>query len=105
MDKVPLTVWLAVLVMRSLLLVPVSSLMVNEDTAGRVVLLSDELMLTFTVVPESFLAPDKPNRPKAPRELAPPLVNQAKNPPESSSSSSSDFFLPPFLAVLVDSGG
>ena len=92
-DKVPLTVWLAVLVMRSLPLVPVSSLMVIEETAGTVVSDVPVLTLTFTVVPESFLAPDRPNKPKAPRELAPPLVNQAKNPPESSSSSSSDFFL------------
>ena len=110
----PLTVWLAVLVMRSLPLVPVSALMVNEDTAGRVELPepdpepepellelpSDELVVTvtFTVVPEPFLAPDKPNKPKAPRELVPPLVSHAKKPPESSSSSSSDFFLP-FLAA------
>ena len=105
-DKVPLTVWLAVLVMKSLLLVPVSALMVKEDTAGRVELPepepeplelpSDELVVTvtFTVVPEPFLAPDKPNKPNAPSELAPPLVNHAKNSPESSSSSSSDFFLP-----------
>ena len=94
--------------MRSLPLVPVSSLMVNEDTAGRVELPEPELLelpsdelvvtVTFTVVPEPFLAPDKPNKPKAPRELVPPLVSHAKNPPESSSSSSSDFFLP-FLAA------
>ena len=107
-DKVPLTVWLAVLVMKSLLLVPVSALMVKEDTAGRVELPEPELLelpsdelvvtVTFTVVPEPFLAPDKPNKPKAPRELVPPLVSHAKNPPEFSSSSSSDFFLP-FLAA------
>ena len=94
-DKVPLTVWLAVLVMRSLLLAPVSSLMRNEDTAGIVELLPDEVLgtLTFTVVPESFLVPERPNKPKAPRELTPPLANQEKNPPEFSASSSSDFLL------------
>ena len=92
----PLTVWLVVLVMKSLLLVPVSLLMVIEETAGRELELESELELvtvTFTVVPEPFLAPDNPNKPNAPSELALPLVNQAKKPPESSSSSSSDFFL------------
>ena len=88
--------------MKSLPLVPVSLLMTSDDTAGMVELepesesLSVELVtVTFTVVPELFLEPDKPSKPNAPRELAPPLVNQAKNPPESSSSSSSslDFFL------------
>ena len=102
-DKVPLTVWLAVLVMRSLLLAPVSSLMRNEDTAGIVELLPDEVLgtLTFTVVPESFLAPERPNKPKAPRELTPPLANQEKNPPEFSASSSSDFLLP-FFATFSE---
>ena len=35
-DKVPLTVWLAVLVVKSALLLPVSSLMTSVDTAGMV---------------------------------------------------------------------
>ena len=104
-DKMPLTVWLAVLVMRSLLLVPVSSLMVSEDTAGRVELelLSDVLVvtLTFTVVPESFLAPAKPSNPNAPKELPPLKLSQAKKLSSSSSCSSSDFFLP-FFATFSE---
>jgi hypothetical protein len=104
-DKVPLTVWLAVLVMRSLALEPVSSPMTSVDTEGMVVLelLSDELLvtLTFTVVSDFFLAPDKPKSPKAPMELLLPPVNHAKNPPEPSSSSSSDFFLPFFATFSV----
>jgi hypothetical protein len=66
-------------------------------------LLSDELLvtLTFTVVSDFFLAPDKPKSPKAPKELLLPPVNHAKNPPEPSSSSSSDFFLPFFATFSV----
>ena len=45
-DKVPLTVWLVVLVMKSLPLVPVSLLMEIEETAGMVELeLESELEL------------------------------------------------------------